>query len=449
MASVTRDFSITFVSKILLLGIGIGTQSCLAWFLGPGGRGSFAICFTYATILRLIFAVGCDIAGVYFVSSKRFTISEGIVHAFVYGGIGSILAIVTGLVLMQFHFSFFAKAEPLTFYLALASIPVHLFSYLLLLLVTAVHRFMWYAILSLWQATLTFLFTLLFVKLLGGGVNGAFLAILLSGLTAVLSTLVFFRWRYAWRWVRPTWQGLAAMFRYGARYYVGKVSNEVNFRLGTVILGLFATKEEVGWYDVASLMAVHTMIIPDTLITVMIPKASSDVEGKKVQVAQSSRFTFLTCGMLLLFLALIARPVITVLFSPEFEKAVIIFRILAVGTLVRSTCKVFVPYLLGTDHPGMVSLSVATGVLVNLGMMMLLLPRYGMEGVAVSMVIGYVVSSLLLTLGFLHYSQMSLRQTWLYNHSDWRTVRSIVRRVRGSLRRAAGNKGGTGDLRSP
>ena len=106
MTSGIRDLSFTFISKIICLLLIIGMQSCLAWCLGPAGRGSYAVCLMFATLLSVILVVGCDTASVFFVSSRRFDISEGITYSLIYGGIGSALAIVAGLILMQFKIPF-------------------------------------------------------------------------------------------------------------------------------------------------------------------------------------------------------------------------------------------------------------------------------------------------------------------------------------------------------
>ena len=96
MASGIRDFSTVFSSRIVTLGAQLGIQSCLAWFLGPADRGSYAVCLMFATLLGLIFVVSLDVAGVYFVSSKRATLSEGITCTVLFGVISSALAIVVG-----------------------------------------------------------------------------------------------------------------------------------------------------------------------------------------------------------------------------------------------------------------------------------------------------------------------------------------------------------------
>ena len=112
MASGLRDVTTTLGSRIAILFIAIGTQSCLAWSLGPALRGSYAICILFAALLTVVFVVGCDVAGLYFVASKKLTISEGIVHTLIYGLVGCVLAVLAGLVILQLPLEFVTKATP-------------------------------------------------------------------------------------------------------------------------------------------------------------------------------------------------------------------------------------------------------------------------------------------------------------------------------------------------
>ena len=136
-----HDFSVTFAGKLVTIVTVLGTQSCLAWFLGPEGRGSYAVCVIFATVLSTIFVIGCDVASLYFVASGRFSISEGLTYSLIYGGLGSLLAIAAGLGILQLDFPFLSKAGRAAFHLALLSIPLSLFSLILLNLLTAVRHF--------------------------------------------------------------------------------------------------------------------------------------------------------------------------------------------------------------------------------------------------------------------------------------------------------------------
>ena len=429
MSSTIHDFGITLSSKIAVVLISIGIQSSLAWILGPSGRGSYAVCIIFASLLSLIFVIGYDIAVTYFVASKKISISEGIIYSFLYGGIGSALAIFAGLIAMTFPLAFFSKASTQSFHLSLISIPISLFSYTFLQLFTAIQQFGWYAILIMTNAVTQFLFTILFIWIFSWGVDGAILSIIANGTLTIIITLALLHAKYHIRWSKPTIRKLRGMFSYGARYYIGKISNTVNFQLGTIILALFASNREIAFFVVAASSTARVMIVPDTLITILIPRASRDKMGRKDLIAQCARFTAIICGLLLLFLVVFTKEIVIILFSSSFLSAVVLIRILAIGIFVRSICKVFVPFLLGTNRPGIASFSVATGTIVNLTLLLLLLPIMGLIGAAISMTISYFISSAILLISFWKLSGLSLTKIFRFGHTDWNLIIESIHRI--------------------
>jgi len=117
----------TLGGRVGALFAGLATQSLLAWILGANGRGSLAVCLSFAAVLAVVFTVGCDISATFFVASKKLTLSEGVSCALVYAATCSVVAMTVGWLLMQLPVSFFAKASPEAFMLALLFIPASLF----------------------------------------------------------------------------------------------------------------------------------------------------------------------------------------------------------------------------------------------------------------------------------------------------------------------------------
>lgn len=407
--------------------IGMGTQISLAWLLGPADRGSFAVCLIFATLLNVFCLVGCDIASVYFVSSKRFSLSEGVVYAFIYGGLGSLLGMLVGWLLLHLPLSYWEKASIDSFYLALFLVPTMVFSYTLLQLVTAVHRFGWAAFFATLESLMILIFTLSFLWWLRLGVMGALLGLICGHIFIVLNILFFFRKHYSLAWVRPKQVRLKEMFSYGLRYYLGKISNLVNLEIGTIILAFFATREQVGIFSVASQITSRMMVIPTSLITVLIPKVAANESGRKELIAKCCRLTFQIMLIAMGVLAIVARPLVEILFSPEFAPAAILIQIMTIGIVIRSIGKVLVPYMLGTNRPGISSTSVAVGAVVNIIALWVLLPILGLSGAAVAMVVGFSASTLILLLYFIRITKCSIRELLLFRKTDWLSIYSFVK----------------------
>lgn len=420
-----RDLSLTFGSRIVTLLLNTGVQSCLAWFLAPAGRGSYAVCVLFTTLLILICVLGCDVAAMYYVSARKFTLSEGVSNTCIHGGLGCLLAIIVGAVTMQLPLAFLEKAARSSFYLSLALIPASFFSATLTSLLGSLRVFGWLAVSQIFGISCHLVLVVVMVPILDWGVNGALLATLGASLLTILFVLVLYRRRYQLRWVWPSWQSLSQMLHYGFRYYLGKISNQVNFQIGTIILAFFASKEDIGLFAVAMTLTAQVMMVPDTLTTVLIPRVAEDKLGRIALIAQCVRVAGVLVAILLALLAVLATPVVSVLFSPQFLPAVPLIRIIAVGILVRSAGKLFVPYLIGTNHPGIASVSVAAGMVTNLALLLALMPSLGLIGAAVAVSVGYLVSSAILQVAFCRISGQRLRETWRFTVEDWRLVIQI------------------------
>ena len=137
-------------------------------------------------------------------------------------------------------------------------------------------------------------------------------------------------------------------------------------------------------------------------------------------------------------LGLLSRPVVLVLLSPEFARAITLIWIMIPGIFLRAISKVLMPYFTGTDRPAVCSWAVGAGMAANIAAILFLLPIMGLSGAAWAMTIGFVVSSLILAVAFRRASGLSYVQTWMPRRHDIVTIVELARSVldRLSVRRA-------------
>jgi len=426
MSSGIRDTSYVFASQISYVITQIGTQSCLAWVLGPEKRGEYAICLVFSTLLNMFCMLGCDTASVYFVSSKKLNLSEGVLYTYIYGGFGSLFAIVVGLIIMQFPLSFLTKASPEAFYLAMAGIPTTFFVTVLIRLFTGIGQFKWFTIFTVYSQILQFLFTVLFVLVFKSGVTGALWSNIIPSIIVIATIMFFLKTRFGFSSQPVSYQKLKDMFHYGLRYYIGKISNTVNVQVGTIILAFMASPIEVGLFAVASQLTIRATMFPDALVGTLTPRAAIDKDGKKMAIAYCARLTMIVCGIILLLMAVFAKPVVMILFSSKFISAVPLIQILCAGTFVRCISKVYIPYLLGINRPGTASFSVAVGTIANIVLLWFLLPMIGIKGAALGTTISYIVSSGILLFAFKKYSKLNFAEMFSFRSSDFEPFRHVI-----------------------
>jgi len=423
----SRDFFSTFGGQVGAILVALLTQAMLARALEPSGRGSLYICQVFQSTLAIIFAVGCDTAALYYVSSRRFSLSEGITYTLVNGTVSSILAVIAGWLLISCNFEIFAKASEAEFRLALFLVPITLFSLVFQGLLTAVGRYGAFGAATLLRAVSLVVLVFLLVWLGGWGVAGSLWANIIAYLVSLLFSLHVLVNREGARLVKPRLDKIATMWSYGARYYLGKLSNTANLQIGPILLGFLVSKEQLGFFSIAYRLLDQVESIPHALATLLLPRVSLSVHGRKELVARIARLALAVCGFILALLAVFAVPLVRIVFSDQFLPAVPVVRILCLAAAFRTLTKVYAPYLLGRDHPGFTSLAMGAGGAGNLLLILLLVPAFGVAGAAAGMAIGYLISTCILIFGFCRFSGLSLRDAFTWTWDDFRELKHLSR----------------------
>ena len=424
-----KDTAVSFGSRVAVLLVGLAIQSTLAWLLGPDGRGAYAVCLLFATLLGTCFAFGMDTAGQYFVASKRMRVSEAVWATIGSLLVASLVAVAFGRVLMEFDLEFLTKAPRSSFYVALALIPFHVVGQGCILLLIGLGRITWMAVTAIVNALVQLLVALVLIWGLDLGVNGALLAIIAAGTINIIFGLVAFRQEGAFERIRFGLSHTRRLAAYGARFYVARLSSTVNFRIGTMALAFFAPTREIGIFAAASGLVSRILMVPTSIETALFSRIAADAKGRPETVAQAARSSAIVSGALLLVLGVLSRPVVLVLLSPEFARAITLIWIMIPGIFLRATSKVLMPYFTGTDRPAICSWAVGAGMAANIAGIFVLLPVMGLEGAAWAMTIGFFVSSVILIAAFRRATGLSMMRTWIPRRRDIDALLDLARSV--------------------
>ena len=267
------------------------------------------------------------------------------------------------------------------------------------------------------------------------GVTGALASILIGETLLSAGFLVHLLRRDDFRMTAPRISDIATLFDYGIRYYLGKLGNFMNFKLGALMLAFLAARSELGLYGQALALAVQFMTLSEALFTIMLPRSSGERDRSADRVATASRFV-VGIGIVGVVLAVVlARPVIVLALSSDFSGSITPFRILVLGFFLRSIGKTLEPYLIGADHPGCISMAVASGLAVNAAMLMALFGTYGIIGAAWALVANYLVSTTMLAVFFTRYSGRPLSEIWKWKARDFELMHGALQSAQESLRR--------------
>lgn len=384
-----------FATRVWFLLAGVGTQSCLAWMLAPEGRGAYAVCVLFGTLLGVLFTLGTDRAAQVGVMSGRMSLSEGVAASLAIGLVGSALAALLGWSLIGSSLAFFDKADAGAFRLALLLVPLSVVVTTLQLQLAGRRRFGELAVAAVAQSLLALGSLAILVLLLGLGVEGALLAhaLTLVGTGALLFAQL--RRRCGLTLALPRAGHLRLVLSWGSRYFVARIGHPLDLGVGTILLSFFATREQIGLFATTTALALKVLLFSEGIEASLLPRVSADARGRVELVGQCVRVSGLLTGLALGAGLLAATPAVGLLLSPAFLPVVPLLFALAPGLLVHGASKVLLTYFRGSNRPGLCSLVVWVGLFVNALTLTLLWPHLGLAAAAWAMTAGWLARSVL------------------------------------------------------
>ncbi len=244
-----------------------------------------------------------------------------------------------------------------------------------------------------------FTFPLVLVGFGTRGVDSVVLALILSGLLAMATGLVRLARRGFFRdFGAPSFSLAKRIAAFGGRGQLGNMLWLTNLRFDFVLLGALAGPAVLGIYAVASKFAEFMRLAPTAINYVLYPRLAklgpdqATVEGRHL-LPRAAALTLVMTPFAALF-ALVG-PVL--LYGSAFHGAVVPAQVIIIGLSVEGAAAVASAYLLGIGRPGLNSVGMGVGAVVTVTLDVLLIPRYGALGGAITSAVAYLVTTFTLT----------------------------------------------------
>lgn len=198
---------------------------------------------------------------------------------------------------------------------------------------------------------------------------------------------------------RPDRQIVREVVGYGVRGQVGGVITLLNLRLDFAILDALVGPAALGAYAVASKYA-ELLRLPGTALTwVTYPRLAARPPDAAARHARSLvRPTLLLVAVPALPAALLAGPVIHLLYGGRFASATLPAQVLIAGMLVSGAAGVASGYLYASGRPGLNSVATGAGLVVTTILDIALIPAHHALGAAVASTAAYLLTDCLLLL---------------------------------------------------
>jgi lipopolysaccharide/colanic/teichoic acid biosynthesis glycosyltransferase len=231
------------------------------------------------------------------------------------------------------------------------------------------------------------------------GIDSVIIALIVSGALAVLTGM----WRLAQQgffrdWGIPSPELARQIGLYGARGQLGNMLWLTNLRFDFVLLGALAGPAVLGIYAVASKFAELLRLAPTAINYVLYPRFANlgsekaTAEGRRL-LPQATALTL----VLTPFVAIVAYVGPALLYGSAFRGAVAPAEIIIFGLSIEGAAAVSSAYLLGVGRPGLNSIGMGVGAAITVTLDLILIPKYGALGGAITSAITYAATTVTLT----------------------------------------------------
>jgi O-antigen/teichoic acid export membrane protein/O-antigen ligase len=213
------------------------------------------------------------------------------------------------------------------------------------------------------------------------------------------------------------------MTKFGLKSLFGSISPIDALRLDQVVVGLFLAPAALGLYVVAQAFTNLPRVVAASVGMVGYPEVASQPDRA---AARRAMWRYFLLGIVLSALAVgalevLAGKLVTLFFGSDFSDATSIARILLFGGLFMAARRVLTDGVNGLGHPGLGTVAEVASWVLLVPAVAILLPRYGVDGVALALTFAWA-GSLLLLLALVGVGDARLA-------AAWRSSRYLVSRV--------------------
>ena len=419
-AGIWRNVVETYMTRLLLIGIGFATTVIVSRTLGPSGRGLFAVAAAVSAIGIQFGNLGLHASNTYYVAKDRellpVLIGNTLVVSFGIGGTAALFGWILAAIwpkLAPLHGTLLA--------LALAWIPFGLAYLLLQNLLLGVDQVRTFNGIEL--ASKVIGLVLVGLAILSGKISAEIM--FAATLAALVLSFLWVLWKLRDSLQHPVLVSLTVFrqhVRLGVKAYLIAFFGFLVLRIDLVMVKYMLGAQAAGYYSISETMAENMLTLPVVVGTILFPKLSGMAHHKE-KLHLTRKAGFVTAALLVPIMiigSLLAKPLVQVVFGKSFLPAVAPFIWLMPGSFLLGVETVIVQYLNSLGFPRIIAYSWLLVTALNIGVNLWAIPAYGIVGAAIVSTISYALV-FVLVLAVIYAGQRSERIAHSHNVPQYTT----------------------------
>lgn len=428
--SIVKDSILTFSTQILVVFLSGTASIVIARALGPSGKGIFAIILVVPTLLVTLGNMGLGVANIYFLGKEKYKLDEitsnSVIFAF---SIGIGLVFIFSMIFNLLNSSFLKEVKPWHILSVIYMLPLALLILYFKSILLGENKIKEYNLVQVLEKGSFLLLIIIFLLIIKEGVLGTVLSWILT--VVITSSGSFLLVRQLTRITFSlNFNLLKDSIKFGIKGYLANAIQLLNYRLDMLLVNFFLGVTFVGYYSIAVLLAEMLWYFPDSVGTVIFPKVSSvkfEVASELTpKVCRNTLFlTFISSLLLFVF----GKKIIFIAFGELFLPALQPLWVLLPGVVALSIAKVLANDLTGRGKPMINTYTAMVSLAINIGLNLILIPRWGIIGAAFASTISYITTAMIILYSFLRITHNTLTDTIIIKLSDFRVYSELYKKI--------------------
>ena len=424
--ALTPIIGITVLIQVLIFLIGLTNNVILSRWLGPEVLGALAIIIVLIEILYKTVNPGLDTATLFFISNKRFPFSKLIGNYLFNGLLIFVISILLLAVISE------TKIISVLFETINADLIAENFGGMVLYLFTyqfyefgikiplGLQQFKRYNKIQILKPVILFIFLIICSMVLQVQL---WLVLVVISFSFMIPTILL--WRNAFP-IKIQWNKeiTSQSVSYGYKVMVGNLLTFLTYRSDIILIGLFLSQTAVGWYYVSVLIAEKLLLLTQATGTIFFPAASSSGEHRqKTPILTRTNLFFVLIGSVIIGGA--APWIVPLLFSTDYSNSVMPVIVLLPGIAALTVSKILSADFGARGLPKYSMYISFTNFFLNIILNLILIPKIGIVGAALSSSISYTAGTILQFYFYKKITGIQLREIILIHRDDLKSLRKI------------------------
>ena len=164
----------------------------------------------------------------------------------------------------------------------------------------------------------------------------------------------------------------------------------------TLIIGIFRTVEEVGFYNAAIPISILLTLSKDLFTQLFFPLVTKEYSRGRIDLVrqlskQVGKWVFILSMPIFLLIMIFPNAFINILFGPQYLPAVNALRFLTVGALFTSVFEISRDLISMKGKSKLILIDIIVVSVINLILNLILVPRYGISGAGFATMISLII----------------------------------------------------------